>query len=270
MFWGRNVHDLWWMVVAVLILSYMLIRVGISHFEREKLLGREIDVLNVKWIWKTFWHSFTGQARNLFQWYQKEVFPVLPTMKWGFAVTILFATLGFVIGWNLVDRFPLPYEVGTVDELNANMQSLVDSVYFSQSTVVFILTQNLRAILFAGLLGSLTFGLAGSAPVIATFGVIGYLFNLLQSGGIPASYLLAMLLPHGVIELPALILTTTATLTAAAKILAPSKQQGIGEVWLEAMAVWFKINLGICLPAFITAAFIEAFLTPQIVLWLFQ
>lgn len=64
MFWGRNVSDLWWMVIAVLILSYLLIRLGISHFQREKLLGREIDILNFKWMWKTFWDSFWGNPRT--------------------------------------------------------------------------------------------------------------------------------------------------------------------------------------------------------------
>jgi uncharacterized membrane protein SpoIIM required for sporulation/ABC-type transport system involved in multi-copper enzyme maturation permease subunit len=269
MFWGRNVLDLWWMVVAVLILSYLLIRLGVSHFQREKLLGREIDILNFKWMWKTFWLEFWGKSKNPFVWYRQQVFPMLKKMGWGFIVVLIIAVAGFAIGWQLVDLFPLPTEAATVEELNENLQALIDTAYFSQSTVGFILIQNLRAILLAGLLGSLTFGLAGAAPLISTFGVIGYLINLLTSGGIPTGYLLALLLPHGIIELPALLLTTTATLYAAAKVLAPSKQKGIGEVWLEAIAVWIKVTVGICVPAFILAAFIEAFVTPQVVLWLF-
>jgi uncharacterized membrane protein SpoIIM required for sporulation len=269
MFWGRNINDLWWIVVAILILSYMLIRVGVSHFEREKLLGREIDILNFKWIGKTFWTSFWGNPKNIFQWYRSQVFPAIRKLGWGLLLALLLAVAGLFIGWELVDLFPLPYEIGSIDDLNANMQNLVDATYFSRATVSFILFQNIRAVLLAGLLGSLTFGLAGAAPVLTTFAAVGYLFNLLLTGGIPASYLLALLLPHGILELPALILTTAATLFAAAKILAPSKQKGIGEIWLEAIAIWFKITLGICIPLFILAAFIEAFVTPQVVLWLF-
>lgn len=269
MFWGQNINDLWWIVVAILILSYMLIRVGVSHFEREKLLGREIDILNFKWIGRTFWTSFWGGAKNIFQWYRRHVFPAVKQLGWGLVLALLLAFAGFMVGWKLVTIFPLPYEIGNVDDLNANMQNLVDATYFSQSTVTFILIQNIRAVLLSGLLGSLTFGLAGAAPVLTTFAAVGYLYNLLLSAGIPSSYLLAMLLPHGIFELPALILTTAATLFAAAKILAPSKQKGIGEVWLEAIAVWCKITIGICIPLFIIAAFIEAFVTPQVVLWLF-
>jgi stage II sporulation protein M len=194
---------------------------------------------------------------------------MLKKMGWGFLIAIIIAVTGLLIGWSLVDVFPLPYEIGSIDDLNNNMQALVDSTYFSQSTVIFILTQNLRAVLLAGLLGSLTFGLAGAAPLLTTFAAVGYLFNLLLSGGVSTGYMLALLLPHGIIELPALILATSATLYAAAKVLAPSKQKGIGEVWLEAIAVWFKITIGICIPAFILAAFIESYVTPQVVLWLF-
>jgi hypothetical protein len=45
LFWG-NSQVLWLAVVGVLILAGLLIRVGLSHFQREYLLGREIDVLN--------------------------------------------------------------------------------------------------------------------------------------------------------------------------------------------------------------------------------
>ncbi|MEE4195528.1 MAG: stage II sporulation protein M [Anaerolineae bacterium] len=269
MFWGRNVLDLWWMVAAVLILSYLLIRLGISHFQREKLLGREIDILNFKWMWQTFWNSFWGKEKNIFTWYRHQIFPTLRKLGWGLLVAIIIAGAGFILGWQLVRTFPLPTAVNSIEELNENMQSLVDTAYFSQSTAGFILRQNLRVIFLAGLLGSLTFGLAGAAPLLSTFAAVGYLINLLTGSGIPIAYLLALLLPHGSIELPALLLATSATLFAAAKILAPSPQKGIGEIWLEAIAVWFKITLGLCVPAFILAAFIEAFLTPQIVLWLF-
>ena len=269
MFWGRNVLDLWWIVLAILILSYMLIRVGISHFEREKLLGREIDILNVKWIAKTFWNSFWGNAKGLFSWYRKQVFPALKKMGWGLLIAVLFSIVGLVIGLRLAENFPLANEIGSVDDLNENMQRLIDATYFSHSTVTFIIFQNIRAVLLAGILGSFTFGLIGVAPVLGTFIAVGYLFNSLMGGGIPAGYLLALLLPHGILELPALMLTSAATIYAAAFILAPSKQKGIGEVWLEAIAAWLQITLGICIPIFIAAAFIEAFITPQIVLWLF-
>ena len=48
MFWGTN-STLWWAVVGLVVLSILLVRVGLAHFRREELLGREIDVLNIRW-----------------------------------------------------------------------------------------------------------------------------------------------------------------------------------------------------------------------------
>ena len=49
MFWG-SYDSLWWVVFGLIVLGLLLARVGLVHFRREELLGREIDVLNVHWI----------------------------------------------------------------------------------------------------------------------------------------------------------------------------------------------------------------------------
>ena len=66
LFWG-NEQVLWLAMAGVMILSLLLIRVGIAHFQREYLLGREIDVINLRWIWRTFWANFIGGARLLWR-----------------------------------------------------------------------------------------------------------------------------------------------------------------------------------------------------------
>lgn len=47
LFWG-NTLTLWLAVIGVSVLAVLLMRVGIAHFQREALLGREIDVLNLR------------------------------------------------------------------------------------------------------------------------------------------------------------------------------------------------------------------------------
>src|SRR5574338_1553274 len=76
LFWG-NSRVLWLAIVGVFILASLLIRVGIAHFQREYLLGREIDVLNLRWAWHAFWTSFRGGARSLLTWYPDAVIPAL-------------------------------------------------------------------------------------------------------------------------------------------------------------------------------------------------
>ena len=63
LFWGNN-QVLWLAVVAVLIMAGLIVRLGLAHFQREYLLGREIDILNLRWMWRTFWGYFKGDAHS--------------------------------------------------------------------------------------------------------------------------------------------------------------------------------------------------------------
>jgi len=94
-------------------------------------------------------------------------------------------------------------------------------------------------------------------------------FHLLTSNGLPATYLCALLLPHGIFEIPAILLSTGAILHASAYIAAPVENKTVGEVWIEAVAFWLKITLGISFPLIFLASIVEIFITPKIVLFLF-
>jgi ABC-type transport system involved in multi-copper enzyme maturation permease subunit len=54
MFWA-NYGVLWWIVLFLVVVDASLIRMGIHLFNRESLLGRQIDELNVPYLWRTFW-----------------------------------------------------------------------------------------------------------------------------------------------------------------------------------------------------------------------
>ncbi|MCA1899846.1 MAG: ABC transporter permease subunit, partial [Chloroflexi bacterium] len=98
LFWG-NERVLWLAIIGVLILSLLLIRVGIAHFQREYLLGREIDSINLRWILKTFWRNFTGGAGSLRQWYGNVLWGtmrrILPAVLAAALVALASAWLGY-------------------------------------------------------------------------------------------------------------------------------------------------------------------------------
>jgi stage II sporulation protein M len=77
-------------------------------------------------------------------------------------------------------------------------------------------------------------------------------------------YLLARILPHGLVEIPAIILAGAAILRMGVVMITPEQDQTVGEVWLRAFADWAKVTVGVVLPLFFIAALIETFLTPQI------
>ena len=65
MFWVRY-NVLWLIIGGEIVLIALLVRMGVSLFNREELLGREIDVLNLRWFWQTFRHEFSRGSNGSF------------------------------------------------------------------------------------------------------------------------------------------------------------------------------------------------------------
>jgi uncharacterized membrane protein SpoIIM required for sporulation/ABC-type transport system involved in multi-copper enzyme maturation permease subunit len=268
MFWG-NYSTLWWVVFGILVLTVLLVRVGLSHFQREELLGREIDVLRLQWGWRFFRTSFTGNAHSLGQWYSQ----VLPGSVRQLRTSALFVTgiviAGLWIGWGLVERFPLALDLPQGElNLGASQQALQTYLpLLDVGSVVAVFWQNLRVLVLAMLLGLFTFGVMGVFPLLATMAVAGYLLGFLSSNGIAVLPLVVgMILPHGIIEVPAAILATAAVLKIGAILASPTPGRTIGEVWLESLADWARLMLGVVVPLLLIAASIEVWVTPRIAL----
>jgi hypothetical protein len=51
MFWARY-DTLWGVIAAQVVIAALLVRMGVANFNREELLGRELDTLNPRWAWK--------------------------------------------------------------------------------------------------------------------------------------------------------------------------------------------------------------------------
>jgi ABC-type transport system involved in multi-copper enzyme maturation permease subunit len=72
MFWGYT-DVLWGAAAAQLVIAVLLVRMGIASFNREELLGREIDSLNPRWWWQVFRTAFKGEASSLGEWLRREI-----------------------------------------------------------------------------------------------------------------------------------------------------------------------------------------------------
>jgi uncharacterized membrane protein SpoIIM required for sporulation len=269
MFWG-NYATLWWVVFGLAVFSILLIRVGLSHFQREELLGREIDVLNFRWGWQVFRSQFSGGAGNLKEWYGKVIPATISRMRWAVVVVAVIGVAAVFTGQYLVQVFPitLPKGGGGYSE---NIQKLMQYwPLFSLAPVATIWWQNVRALLVGLILGVFSFGILGLLPLFITLAVVGYLGQLLTMNGLPSSLILAsMVLPHGIIEIPAAILATAAVIYAGAKLATPFVDETFGETWVRSIADWTKIMLGVVMPLLAVAAIIETWLTPQIAMRLF-
>ncbi|WP_299025028.1 stage II sporulation protein M [uncultured Thermanaerothrix sp.] len=269
MFWGRQNAILWWAVFGLLVLAILLVRVGLAHFQREELLGRELDTLDLAWGWRTFVRHFRGEARSMLSWYKEEIPRTLVEMRWTLLIAATLALVGLGLGVHLAQRFPLQLDLSEVQTNQRLSQWTTLWPMGSSYTFTTILGQNLRALFLGMILGSFSFGVLGVLPMLTTMGAVGFLTQALSNNGVPPFlFIVAAILPHGLLEVPALWLATTATLEIGLGMITPQRGKTFSEALLAGIARWFKIMLGMGIPLLVLAAAIETWITPQIVRYL--
>ena len=269
LFWGNN-QVLWLAVVGVLILAGLIIRVGLSHFQREYLLGREIDVLDFPWALRTFWGYFRGEANSLAGWYRLEVRKVIRKLWLPFGMLLLLAVIIFWAGYHwTVSAIPELIDVTSPEAL----QQLSDR--FDQSTtligvgrslsVPFVFAHNLRAVGLILLAGLVSFSVLGMLVYIVNLSMVGVLLGIFRLLGFsPVTLAVFGLLPHGIFEVPALMLASAAMLRIGVMLVTPQVGRSMGEVVLEQLADWMKVALGLVAPMLLLAAVIETYVTPLV------
>jgi uncharacterized membrane protein SpoIIM required for sporulation len=270
LFWG-NGRILWLAMIGVFILAWLLIRVGIAHFQREYLLGREIDVLNLHWMAATFWRGFCQGARSPKDWYLGAVLPALRRLVVPMAVMVLIAIAGGWLGYDQVSlNAPRMFEgtsIEDVSDLSKKLREIPSLVQMGTSmTVPSILFNNLRATALMFLGGLVSFGVIGIVFYLINVGLIGAVMSLFAYLGVsPMLVFAAGLLPHGMFEIPALMLSGAAVLRMSVALVTPQPGKSLGEVLIELMADWAKVFVGVIVPLLALAAIIETYITPVII-----
>ncbi len=269
MFWGN--HDgLWWLIGGLLVVASILVRMGIHLFDREEILGRDLDHIRVRWALRTFWARLTGRDEagaypNLWQWYRQTLCTVF-RLRAALASAALALIGAAAIGHYLADVYVFPVEAqGLLREADfagniAELEGVISRLPFM------ILLHNARVVLIAVVLGLLTFGAMGLLVFMLPWILLSFVASQLQlAGESAATFLLATVAPHGLLELPALLLVAAAALSWQSAIIAPGHGKSLSEVWITGAANFMRISVGIALPLLIAAALVEANLTPAIV-----
>jgi len=271
LFWGNN-QTLWLAVVAALIVSGLIVRLGLAHFQREYLLGREIDVLNLRWMARTFWGYFKGGAQSASDWYRSLFKVSLRKLRKPILAMVLLAVAGVAVSYFWADRNLQDYvQSADAERLTAIQEQILklgnlDDVG-SQFSAPALFLHNLQAMLFISLLGLTSFGVLGVILYLINIGVVGVLVGLFKVMGYNPLPLVALgILPHGVFEIPALILACAATLHIGLVLVTPQAGRTIGEILLEGLADWARVVVGLVVPLLAVAALIEAHVTPQLLL----
>ena len=198
MFWG-DYRLLWLVTFGLLTLNFLLIRVGLAHFQREELLGREIDVLNIKWGWRVFKRAFVGNACSAVEWYTHSLPAALSRLKRPILVTFALVVVGAIAGSLVVNQFSAALNSFTIGSMDTRIQGLLqDWPLFSTGTLMAVWWQNIRALILGMVLGTISLSILGMLPALATAGVLGFMLGLVNLNGIPTlTFFAGFILPHG-------------------------------------------------------------------------
>ncbi len=269
LFWGTD-QVLWLAVVAVIIIAGLLVRLGIAHFQREYLLGREFDSLNLRWLWQMFWQTFKGEGNSLFSWYRLEVPKAMRKLSAPLLLILVMAVIGFLSSyyWAMVN-VPRMLPAATDANYSQIMKGARESIGLAQAgqhlSALYLFANNVRATLLILLAGLVSFSVLGMLIYLVNVGLIGGVLGVFKLIGYsPLVLFAAGLLPHGIFEIPALMIASAIVLRMAAVLVAPQLGKSMGQVVLELLADWAKVFLGVVMPLLGIAALVEAYITPLI------
>jgi uncharacterized membrane protein SpoIIM required for sporulation/ABC-type transport system involved in multi-copper enzyme maturation permease subunit len=269
-FWG-NEDVLWFAILGVTLLAALLVRLGLSHFRREYLLGREIDTINLKWMGRTFSGRFKGQATSIRDWYRTELPLSLKELRQPLMIVVGLGIVAAIVSYLWVIRnVPAfvdlsPERIGEFRTFIADNLTNLDSLGERLPAPVLFL-HNARTTVAFLLLGLVSFGTLGLTLFIGNIALVGGVMGAAQLVGYsPVLAFAAGILPHGIFELTAIFLATAAMLKVGAQLVTPQPDKGLGEILLIALADWFRIFVGIVVPFLAIAALIEIYLTPVLI-----
>ncbi len=268
--WARDAV-LFWTLVGEVIVAVLLVRIGIAHFNREELVSREFDSFDLRVGFRSFWRDFRGDATSLSDWYRQELRDTLKIMRLPAILVVVVLSGGLVLGASLANQFVIPSEFVNSESIKGGtIEGLQYVRFFEESSIPLVWLSNLQTIFLATIAGLLSFGVLALIVMAVPILFIGFFTATISSAGLsPVLFLLAVVLPHGILEIPAFILAGAAILRLGAKLASPSPGQTIGEAWLGGMVDWAKVMVGVVLPLLLGAAIVEVLVTPRVASWIF-
>ena len=263
---------LWYIMVGMIVTVILLVRMGARIFNREELLGRAVDQLNLRWSWRVFWgegRGPIGEDFHLGRWYRLSVWPTVRSLRTPALVVLIVLAAMFAAGWALADRWPVPLDQFQADDetMLDNLRSWLELGQQNPHLIFFALTQNLRVLAAATLLAIFTFGVMGLVIVSIPFGILGFVLAQVTHAHLSLWPFMLGVLPHGIAEVPAIVLAAAAALRLGSIVTRPPEDMTVSEAWLRALGGAVKIGVGVVLPLLIVAAVLEVTVTPRVVQW---
>jgi len=277
MFWAQ--YDvLWWFIAGLVAADLLLVRMGIRLFNREELLGREIDQINLRTAWRSLRRSFVmepGAALEpgkksapltIGRIYRRDL-PQILTSNWlSILVVVLCQVAAFGIGLLYARQFPLPGGAIRLEIPEDAFRQVPQVGFLPSFNVRGILFHNLRVLLLEALLGLFSFGTMALVLLMVPLAIIGFFAGQMPLMGASSWLFVAtFVLPHGIVELPAAIIATGMALRLGAAVISRPPGLTLAEGVLRAVADLIKVMVFLVVPLLVLAALLEVWVTPWIV-----
>jgi uncharacterized membrane protein SpoIIM required for sporulation len=248
---------------------------GIQIFNREELMGRDIDQIRLGWMWQQFWHRFSGWAENNGRyptplvWY-RQTFGRLRNLGKPALILIIGLIGTIILSTYLAQLYTLPADMQAQLTGETMLANLEEYQIFTTALPPLIFIQNIRAVALWTLLGVFTFGVLGILVFLLPWGLIGYVAaQFALAGQSPWQFLLATIAPHAIIELPALLIAAAAALRWHITIISPPPNRTVSEAFLAAAGDFFRLFIGVVIPLLLLSALVEGLVTPQVLTWVY-
>ena len=270
--------DMMWIIAAgMAVIAAALIRTGLGSFNREEILSREHEQLNLRRIAGTFVmffrefrpagvnpDSYSGLRFSPGRFYRHELPALLHEYRHPLLIALIVAGAGLAVGplfGGFFDRIgQSPQRVGFVPE-----PDLVFGVITGIANALRMLASTFAS--------TLSFGLFAMLVPFFAFGGVSYISVALAAGGgswlelgpqSPLQFLLGYVLPHGVVELPAAILGAAMGIRIGVALMSPPKGFTVGTNMLWALAQFAKVWLLVLLPMFVLAGILQQLISAQL------
>lgn len=266
----NNRYVLWYIVGGLVVVDVILFVTGARMFNREELLGRQMDELNLRWAGRLFWRSFRGTSlgvTNVRSWYEFNVFPALRRLRIPMVVVTLSMIGAFCFGFGIARARPDLQFVDLSASHTTAMQTFISVVNLNTPPQsIFDLTLQYTRILLAGIImASISFGAMAVVLVIVPLGILGFLLGQPVIGQLGTAQFLAAIVPHGLIQVVAMVIGAAAALQVGSVVLRRQNDKTVGQAWLAALADFVAILLGIVIPLLIVAGIVAVYITPLVV-----
>lgn len=264
---------MWGIVLVLIVVAVILIRMGVQLFNREELLGREIDSINLRGVFQRAGQYFVavepGQPRTHFNpigLYRYHVPAMLRRTKNAILTIMVALVVASVVAWVWGSQYSLPPGTINFSNLNSDSFNSVASGLLPSFSWSAVWWNNIRAVLLDFVTGMFSFGALAIVLTVVPIAPAAFVAALIGNSGFnPFVFLAAFILPHGIFELPAVIIGAAAALRLGAAILHRSPTLSMGEGWWLALVDFVKLLIFVVIPLLLIAAIFEVHVTPRIV-----